>query len=592
MRVRLVSIALILAFAARADVAVAQVAPPAPSPVAAADYLPDDVVAAVGIRDADRHAASFRRLLERVSFYESASYRAFFRNAKVFAARVALAGLAATADTDEWGAVGMALGRDLALGVRITPRPEVLLVTVPRDPAGAAALLRSVRIVAKSKEIETVARGGAAGGDPIAIHAVGRGLFHAFCDDALLVSNGVESIKAGIRARRTGRSFARGDAARAVRQAVPSDAALWAWADVATTRDAMQQAGRWPERLDHPLLAFVAGGWWRHLSSGDRAIAWSVAADQRFALEVRIDGASALPESHRGFLSRGIPLGWAAEALPRYVADFAITRDWAALFAEREQLLDLAGVGDLSKFLTGVGNFLGDLDVVEDVLPKVNGALRVIVAEQAFPKTFASGEPSPTLPAFALVAPLDDIGGRFARQLEKAAQIALNFVNYQAMQQKEATFLIETERYRDCRVLSTFYDEIPEQPTIRFNFQPAVAAVGGHYVIATSKALLRSIADSILGGTPRGDARPMTDTLSIDAAAVRRLLQKNREPLIVNTILAEDATRHQAAKKVDGLIGLLDFFRGVEWSARTESDGTRMSLGVRLGDGSRKAARK
>ena len=543
--------------------------------VAAAQFLPADVLAAAGMRDGHRHVASFRALLDEVGFYESDAFRAFFRTPEIFAARVGLAAFAAASGTDEWGAVRAAAGRDLAIGLRISDRPHVLGILVASDPEVVELLSIAVQDTVAAETVGTY-RVDANTQYDIAC-AKGR-VFIAFTGAVLLVSSDraflTDALDAGL-GKST--SFTASPAYRSVGKAVPDAAAAWGWLDAAGTRAQLARAGKWPSRIAQPLLAFIAGGWWHHLSSATHAIAWAEPSSGRsLDIQVCVDG-DALPTTHRGFSSPARALGWSARDIPRYVGELTITRDWAQLFSGREVLLDRAGAGSLAKFLTNVGNFLGSLDLVEDILPRVDGPTRLVVAEQEYDHA----APTPALPAFALVAPLSDDAGKLSRQLEKAAQIAFTFINYQAMQQKRPTFMMETGRYREHRVLSTVFDEVPPKPTIRFNFQPAVAGIAGHYIVATSKALLEDVADRILTAT-RGQAGTMPDVLSLEGAAVARLLRLNREPLVTNHMLEKDVGRREATKTIDGLLSALDFLGRLRVTASMDATRTRLGASLRV----------
>lgn len=541
------------------------------APVAAA-FLPADVSIAIGLRDGDRHVAAFRTLLDDVGFESSDAYRAFFRTPQAFAARIGLGMLAASAGTDEWGAIAAAAGRDLAIGIRWRDEPGAVAVLVPRDATTVELLVEGVTRFAGAQPDDPI---GGPDERPVTVTSVRGRAFVARCGGAILVATDRDALADAIAAGCAREpSFATTEAHETVTRTVPADAAAWAWADVATIRARLERSGRWPTRIPQPLGAFVAGGWWHHLSTTDRAIAWARPdAPRRLAIEARVDG-TPMPETHRGFVEAGAP-AWSARAIPGYVGELSLTRDWATLLSNREALLDRAGAGALAKFLTNAGNFLGDLDLVDDVLPHVRGGTRVVAAEQAFDAT-----PTPALPAFALVAPLADADDRLARQLEKAAQVAFTFINYQAMQQKRPTFMMDTGRYRDHRVLSTFFDETPESPTIRFNFQPAVARIADHYVISTSRTLLERVADRILDATRTPSRTPPVDRLAIDGAPVARLLRLNRDQLIANRMLDEGVDRRSATRTIDGAVAFVDFLGRAVLTATADDEDTRLTLTV------------
>jgi len=116
---------------------------------------------------------------------------------------------------------------------------------------------------------------------------------------------------------------------------------------------------------------------------------------------------------------------------------------------------------------------------------------------------------------------------------------------------------------------------------IRHNFAPAIAVIGGEYVIATSRELLHDIIDAsraqkdkpVDGGNDR-----IADAWTISMPCLVALLRENAAELTAKRMLEQDLPRRQARRDIDAILELLDHGQEVRFESRMTERGPEASL--------------
>lgn len=575
-------------------------------PITAAGLIPADAVGVVSLCDGDRRVDDLREWINRSGILETAGLDEALNTPQALQGRLLLQGIAATAGVDVWKAIGGVLGREVAVAIRPAPPhgSKLLVVLIPREPA----------LVDRLVQLALAASGAVARRDDaprrevsgVEITSIGKDGVFCKLGDAYLLSNDEALLADAIRAR-DGKCLAKRDEFIEATRAVPDGAVLRAWVDVAAIRRVMPQA-KWPEKMSEPLPAFLFGGAWHAIRTSEQALAWAQ-VDRGVSIELRVRG-DELPASHRGYAPSGSAVpAWSAIELPRGVGELSLSRDWAALLAEREALLTVGGASDAVNFVTTMSNLLGGVDFLGDVLTKLDRPMRLIVAAQDF--AGAAAVPSPQLPAFALVVPLDPLqADAIGQRLMSASQTAISLVNFQLGQSGQPQYLLDIDRHHDTRIVYAAFPtdgggammggpamsmqpasapgDVASQPRklpIRYNFAPAAAVARGHYVVATTRTLLCDVIDRLIDAKPdaSADERTARDALHLSGAAVVSLLRANREELVANRMLEQDSPRRSAERDIDTFLAILDRVDRLELSAqRSPREFTaRLALRVR-----------
>jgi hypothetical protein len=594
-------------------------APPGASQ-SATSYLPADALVAIQIQDGDRSIARLRELLEDSPFYDGEGFRRLESNTQFMQSRIALAGLAVTAGTDPWNAVGALFGRDLALAILPGEpnKPRLLAAMVAREPALIDRLLSAVHALAglvKNGEPDASRSREIAG---VRVFSASPELHHCRVDDALLVSNSRELLTQALELRNDeSKSLAGSPRFRAALAGAGRQAAIRAAVDLKALRALIPKDQPLDGPRENPLGGLLFGAWWHTLLKSDFAVAWLDSSDNGIKLEARVTAAEPLPASHRGFApATASKLDWPAAKLPRFLSELRVFRDWPALFGEREALLTTPAASQLVNFSTTMSTLFGGMDFLNDVLPKLDAPARLILTRQDF--SVRDVIPSPQLPAFALVVPLKaGTGADFVKKLGSASQMALTLVSLGAAQEGNPSYLIDVDRYNGVKIV---YSEFTAPPptdgmsmdaprsesmkpqesadsapaassrparvrgaAVQYNFLPAAAVVANQYVVATSREMLQDVIDAALAHAADSDTKSaaMSDSWIVDAASLATILRDNREELIVNRMLQENESKQAAAGTIDLILELLGYLDNMRVSSQTSGNESRATLEIR-----------
>lgn len=618
------------------DPSTAERAADSPSSVAAS-YIPSDAVGFALLRDAGGQIERLHAAWDRFEITDSPAFERLSENPQFTQLQIGLGGIAAVARMDAWELFSVALGSEV--GFAVVPSggkgPGFVLVVIPKEKARFDVLLekalRFAGVAARHEKDDTDAALPTTGEiTPLGAGAIVR------TDDALLISNQSGLLRRCLAVHQDGKERVV-DAnwwADAMRTA-PADAALVARMDIATLRSLTGAGDRLPELLPNPLAGLLLGGAWHTLRNADAATLWVSGDRDTLRVTSRIASATAPPDSLRGFSGTSGAAAWRASWLPRYLGELRVNRRWDALFSDRESYMTIAAAEEFAKFSTTLTTLLGQLDVSNDLLPRINGPVRLIFARQEFP---ADRTPTPKLPAIALVVPLDvPEKSDLARRLLSGAQSALSLVNFQQAQNQQPTYVIDVDRYKDVKLVFAEYPpdadaggmmsgemqspghgtaaadgdpasdarstsaptdsagraKKPQPLNIRHNFAPAVAVVNNQLVIATTRKLLEDTIDATLtkadaGRRPAGiatdaaNAEGGTDVWTVDLTELSRLLLDNRKELVMQRMLEQDLPRARATAEIDMLLDIAAFGRGAELSLKQADAGYELGLCVTL----------
>lgn len=581
---------------------IVQEKPTAPPTLAAARWAPAHSLAAIRLIEPDKHASKFREYLTSAGFFESPAYQIMQSNPGLMQAQIGLLGLAASVGMDGWTAIGHVLGQDAVLalypGDGEGAQPKSLIVAIARDAAARQKFLDGVANVAG------LMKGGKPDPDKttmIGDHAVFTlgDLKYAIIGDALVMGSSIDVIERSIKTHAEGRtSIADSGELDAVEDAAPADAMMWATVDAKTILAAANASGGDTSGLiENPLGGFLFGGWVKSLVDAKSAVGWMSEVTDGLSLTALVERNGAMPASHEGFAVKfpALSVDWDAITLPRQMLSMSIARDWADLFSERESILTLPGASQATAFATTMTTLMGNMDFMEDLLPRINGPVRFMLERQDFSKV--GYEPTPKLPAFVLVAPIKGGSEDMLKQrLMSSSQMAMSFINLDAARKQQPGYLMGMAEHRGVTILKGTYpppgtpgagammkdegrkdkagdgDDEEMKPAgendgmmaggdgvnVRYNFEPMVAVVKDHYISATSMASMRALIDAVLDGSPQnaGSETPEPDVMRIEGEQTTEILRENREELVVQRMLEQDEDRAQAEKIIDALIAM------------------------------------
>ncbi|MEX0711541.1 MAG: hypothetical protein WD278_04285, partial [Pirellulales bacterium] len=345
-------------------------------------------------------------------------------------------------------------------------------------------------------------------------------------------------------------AFAEARAARA------ADAAAWAWAGLDTVRKLPNVEKALSSPNNNPPGELLLGGVLEAARHAPYAAA-SLHLDGgtlRLRAYMPRDAAQVAPARSWYFAeAEGAP---AAVELPGTIATLSVVRDLGAFWLSRGDLFDEQTVAGFAQADTQLGLFFSGRDFGSEVLGELKPGWQFIVVRQEF-----SDQPVPALklPAMALVLTMqhpDD----FARHLLIAYQKVIGLTNIVGGQQGQPQLLLGTEEYQGASISTASYlppqKAEPGKAPLNYNFSPACARVGDHFVFGSTLGIVKQLVDA-LGSGGSSTAATGNFELALQAAPLGAILDDNRELLISQNMLSQGNDRSEAEQAIATLLRLI-----------------------------------
>jgi hypothetical protein len=248
------------------------------------------------------------------------------------------------------------------------------------------------------------------------------------------------------------------------------------------------------------------------------------------------------------------------------VAHAVLHRDFATLLRERETLFDAQDLGDVAQQIAQIELLLGGLSLEEDVLPHLSPWMEITSRTLAFAN---SPRPDMQLPAAALIVRVQD-APNLGQQLDAAFQGIVALANIERTQAGQAGMVMQLGRDGDQTWTAARWmaPGDGEPVDMKFNFMPAAALVGDHWVVATHEELLVDLFDELKAGAAPTTGAVNTarvERLAIDGPVLADLARPQLDALALANALNEGKTREQARADMEGLVWILE---------RTRAEGT------------------
>jgi len=197
-----------------------------------------------------------------------------------------------------------------------------------------------------------------------------------------------------------------------------------------------------------------------------------------------------------------------------------------------------------------LGLFFSGRDFGPEVLGELQPGLQFVVARQEF----AADAPVPALklPAMALVLEMKH-PDEFAGQLLLAYQNIVGLTNIVGGQQGQPQLMLSTEEFQGTTITKAVYVAPPKatakhKAPINYNFSPACARVGEHFIYGSTAGIVRQLIDGLKQGktATTGD----NASLALESASLAAILEDNRELLITQNMLSEGRSRQEAEQAI------------------------------------------
>lgn len=257
------------------------------------------------------------------------------------------------------------------------------------------------------------------------------------------------------------------------------------------------------------------------------------------------------------------------------IAGLTFHRKLGEWYRQRDTLLAEQLLPAFDKFETDIGNLLPQKDFGQDVLPLIGDNFTLLAAHQKY--DHLDGEPGVKLPAFAVIFDLAK-PEEGADLFQLFVQTLSSVINLQAGQEGRQPWVLDIDLHNDTKITWSRYMEKPEgeRLPIVFNFQPAAAAVGRKYIIATSVQLCRDLIDHFKA--PESTTwQNRNAEFKLDFAQLTALARLN-EGFLRSQEIQKGTPPDMAQKKLDMLMSVMSQFDSLRYHSVSENGLFKMHL--------------
>jgi hypothetical protein len=276
---------------------------------------------------------------------------------------------------------------------------------------------------------------------------------------------------------------------------------------------------------------------------------------------------------------------------PGTIASLSLWRDWATIWESKGDLFSPEVVQGFAQLDTVAGQFFGAQEFGPDVLGSFGPHWRLVIARQD--DASFTLKPDVKLPAFALIADLNEADGEFPVRLKAAYQTFVSLTNIDAAQKKAQPLELGSEDVLGVTLATSHYvtprGGMPASGTgvdTRYNFSPATAQVGRYFILSSSVGLARDLIKQL---KPIVDKSPTAiegkETLAVEADGVElaRLLEVNRARLVTRNMLNKGETKESAEREVGILLSTLRYLGHGRLTIQDDPAATRVEARFQLG---------
>jgi hypothetical protein len=411
---------------------------------------------------------------------------------------------------------------------------------------------------------------------------------HALIGRRLVFSNKLDGLKAALQLRDNPPmpSAATDPGYAAAREAIGSDVAAMAYANLAVLKNIPDLAQAFSQDKSNPLAALFFSG----IGESVRSATWMAVGlrtqEDGVTLDARLDGAAAGTTGAATFAQPVKPGQGAGPYLtaPRQIAALSFYRDLYRFYAAKDDLFP-ERTSELIFFENMMGIFFSGRNLTDEVLAETQPDVRFVVAQQQY--DLAIGTPQTQIPAFAVVLRLRDPEA-FDEVVEEAYQKALGLINFTRGQQAMPGLIIDRPVHNGTKFTTAYFstadlEDNDSLPT-RFNFRPSLALPGDYLILSSTEALARDLIDAA-ANEATGRPEPLAgihSAAAVNGVQLASILQANYDTLVRQNMVKEGSTQEAAESQIDVLISLARLVKRVELTVGSSDRMTRGRLGLKL----------
>ena len=407
----------------------------------------------------------------------------------------------------------------------------------------------------------------------------GKGESHAIVGDLLLVSNKDDALKAWVdrhNARRDEKEKSESAATATLaddkmfqkaRAEAGADASGFAFVRLAPLR-LLAGLSRLAERKsDNPLVELIAGGIVDSLPHADYAVASLMQSADGALLSARLPlDREKISKMRQWYFSKHAAGDEGAAVVPDVeglLASLVVERNVAGMWMARSDIFDEKTNVGFTQADTNLGLYFSGRDFGSQVLGELAPTWRVVAALQSYGD---EGQPVPALklPATAVIWELAH-PDEFAPHLQMAFQNIIGITNLDGVQKGRSQLLLKTETRGPAEIQYGTYLTVGDAPKtdahLQFNFRPACARMGRHFIVGTHVALVRNLVDALADpkavASKKQEAAATNLKLTVQGAQLVEVLEANRPLIVGRAMLSAGGDREKAGAQLDAALTAL-----------------------------------
>ena len=313
-------------------------------------------------------------------------------------------------------------------------------------------------------------------------------------------------------------------------------------------------------QADSPWASLLLGGIPQAIAQANWIAASLDLNGLDLTLEIATDGRLD-PDSPLAAFTRSPETG-RPEAMPNFetedmIASASFYRDLHQFYAAKDDLFP-ERTSELIFFENMMGIFFSGRDLTDDVFAELEPEVRLVVAKQSYDEIV--GRPESEIPGFALIFRLKD-ADKFSIVMEEAWQKAIGLVNFRSGQDAQPGLIIDRPvqgetTFTVARYAPVYGAEPSDKLHTRHNFSPVIAMPGDYVILASCEELARKLIDAAESEITNGTtAHPDYHTLlQLDGALLSETLEANRESMIEKNMIEKGMEREEAEDEFEGLM--------------------------------------
>jgi hypothetical protein len=366
----------------------------------------------------------------------------------------------------------------------------------------------------------------------------------------------------------------------------PREHTAWFWVDAKLLQQHNGLAQLEQAMRQNMLLELLAGGLVNQLAKSPYITA-AIDFDHqhlKLALTTAHDD-EWIPESRQYYFGPDTNGSAPSLLLPtNTIASISMFRDFSPWWLLAPDLYDDDVNEGIAQADTTLSTFFSGKDFGTDILGALEPGAQLVVTDNQFGND--APQPDIIFPAFAIVGTLQN-SETMQAELRRIFISFVGFLNVvNAMEGNPQLDIELVDSKKDRMITTAFIPPLAGQPiSVQHNFSPTIVFQGDRLILSSTRLLAEQLRDDNHSAKPanRSGSKANWTTnsqLTLLAAPLATILQKNRGILITNNMLENSSDREGAETQIDLLISMVQLTNALDITIRSTSK--QLALSVEL----------